>query len=117
MSEAVKTRHINIRFKPRTPARVINSIKRQYANYIDDDDELIDISTTDWYREMDKKMKPCDYLSHLRDAHGLSQKVLGEKIGTNAAHVSDFETGQRAISKAIAKKLAEVFSVSPAVFI
>jgi DNA-binding transcriptional regulator YiaG len=117
MSEAVKTRHISIKFKPRTPVRVINTIKKQFSDYIDDGDDLVDISTTEWYKEMEKKMTPGKYLRNLREAHGLSQKAVGEKIGTNAAHVSDYETGQRAISKAMAKKLAVVFNTSPAVFI
>jgi transcriptional regulator with XRE-family HTH domain len=62
-------------------------------------------------------MKPGDYLSHYREAHGLTQKELAKKIGVRINYLSDMETGQRAISKAMAKKLAELFSVSPAVFI
>jgi DNA-binding XRE family transcriptional regulator len=106
-------------FKKSTPRKVLSEIANRYSSYlaVDPDDELIDISTTDWYKEMEKKMKPGDYLRHLREAHGLTQKALGEKLSTSAAHISDYETGQRTISKETAKKLAELFKVSPAIFI
>ena len=83
----------------------------------DSDNEPVDITTTDWYKIIGQQMKPKDYLKNLREAHGMTQNVLGEKIGTNAAHVSDWETGQRAISKNVAKKLGEVFGVYPGLFI
>jgi DNA-binding XRE family transcriptional regulator len=117
MQAVAKKRHISIRFKPRTPSRVINSIKKQYADYIYDDDELVDISTTDWYKQMEKKMTPGKTLKTLREVRELTQAKLGEMIDISTARISDFETGQRAISKAVAKKLGELFGVSPAVFI
>ena len=117
MLEAVKTRRINIRFKPRTPARVIREVKKQYADYIDDSDELVDISTTNWYKQMEKNMTPGKMLKTLREVRELTQAKLGEMIGIPTARVSDLETGQRAISKAMAKKLGEFFAVSPMVFI
>ncbi|HAJ79791.1 MAG TPA: hypothetical protein DCO75_08460 [Fibrobacteres bacterium] len=55
-------------------------------------------------------MKPKDYFKNLREAHGLTQKQLGEKINSNAAHISDYETGQRSISKEVAKKFTAIFS-------
>jgi transcriptional regulator with XRE-family HTH domain len=66
---------------------------------------------------MENKMKPMDHLKNLREAHGLTQKRLGEMIETNAAHISDYETGQRSMSKAIAKQLGKIFKTSPAIFI
>ena len=117
MQAAAKTHHINIRFKPRTPARVISSIKKQYADYIDDGDELVDYFKTDFHKEVSASMSPGDKLRGLRKACGWTLAVVGEKIGATPYRVSDYETGQRAISKAVAKKLAALFGVSPAVFI
>jgi DNA-binding transcriptional regulator YiaG len=118
INKAVKSTRYHFHFKRSTPRRVLSEIVNRYSSYLtDDDDELIDISTTDWYKTMEREMKPADYLKHLREAHELTQKALGEKIGTNAAHISDYETGQRAISKEMAKRLAEVFKASPALFI
>ena len=60
---------------------------------------------------------PGVFLRLLREAHDLSQAALGKKIDVSAKRVSDFENGQRGISKEIAKQLAQIFNVSPARFI
>jgi antitoxin component HigA of HigAB toxin-antitoxin module len=128
MLEAVKTRHIKRQksitghhyvFKKNTPENILTEISLRYADYIEqaDDEQLLDISTTEWFKNMEKRMTPKDYLRNLREAYGLTQKQLGEEIKSNAAHISDYETGQRSISKDVAKKLAKIFNVSPAVFI
>jgi ribosome-binding protein aMBF1 (putative translation factor) len=128
MSVAVKTHHIkrtrttlkyHYAFKKTTPKKVLSEISLRYSKYLeqDQDDHLIDIATTDWFKNMENKMKPMDHLKNLREAHGLTQKRLGEMIETNAAHISDYETGQRSMSKAIAKQLGKIFKTSPAIFI
>jgi DNA-binding XRE family transcriptional regulator len=126
MSAVVKTRHINkvrfhFHFKKSTPRKVLTEISNRYSAYFTDDpgrdNELVDISSTDWFNTLEKEMKPEDYLKHLRDAHGLTQKALGVKVGVNAAHISDYETGQRAISKEMARKFALIFKASPGIFI
>jgi DNA-binding transcriptional regulator YiaG len=129
MSVAVKTRHIEssptvarpgviLRFRSKTPARIIRRVEREYADYlIDEDDELVDISGTEWYKRMENKMTPGKTLKTLREVKELSQAKLGEMIGTPGSRISDFETGQRAISRTAAKKLAELFKVSVSVFI
>jgi transcriptional regulator with XRE-family HTH domain len=48
-----------------------------------------------------------------RKLHGLSQEKLGKKIGSfTRQNISNMERGHRSISKAVAKKLAELFDVS-----
>jgi DNA-binding XRE family transcriptional regulator len=128
MSAVAKTHHIKrgsmkggalrLSFKRTTPRRIISEAQTKYAQYlIEDPDELIDISTTDWYKGMEKKMTPAKYLKTYRDILGYSQARLGELVGVPASRISDFENGQRAISKEMSKKLAELFKVSPALFI
>jgi DNA-binding transcriptional regulator YiaG len=129
MSVAVKMRHIEssptvarpgviLRFRSRTPARIIRRVEREYADYlINGDDELVDISGTEWYKKMENKMTPGKMLKTLREVKELSQSKLGEMIGTPGSRISDYETGQRAISKEVAKKLAELFTVNAGVFI
>lgn len=118
MSVAVKARPISITFKPRTPPRVISSIRREYAQFIENQS----VDSFDWFssdigKELDKQLTPGVYLKTLREAHDWTQATLGEKIGVSSTRVSDFENELRAISKDIAKKLAEVFKTSPARFI
>jgi DNA-binding XRE family transcriptional regulator len=127
MSAVVKTHHIKISnkanfhfaLKKSTPRKIITEISNRYAPYIVGDpvDELIDISTTDWYKSMAKKMLPEKYLKTYREAAGFSQAHLGNLLGIPASRISDYETGQRTISKEVAKKLADLFKTSPAVFI
>jgi ribosome-binding protein aMBF1 (putative translation factor) len=118
MSAAVKMRPISIRFRPRTPARVIHSVKRQFSNYIiDASDEYEDWFETDLHKEIASDMKPGDYLRNFREAHRLTQHDLAEKIGVRVNYLSDMETGQRTISRINAKKLAAIFNVNPGVFI
>ena len=66
---------------------------------------------------MSKEMTPARYLKTYRDIFGYSQARLGELVGAPASRISDFETGQRAISRKNAKKLAAIFNVTPGVFI
>jgi ribosome-binding protein aMBF1 (putative translation factor) len=118
MSAVVKMRPISIRFRPRTPARVIHSVKRQFSDYIiDASDEYEDWFETDLHKEIASGMKPGDYLRNYREAHRLTQHDLAEKIGVRVNYLSDMETGQRAISRMNAKKLAVIFNVNPGVFI
>ena len=118
MSVAVKTRPINIRLRPHTPARVIHAVKKQFSKYIiDSSDEYEDWFETDLHKEIAADMKPCDYLRNFREAQNITQKDLAEEIGVRVNYLSDMETGQRTISRMKAKKLAEIFNVPPAVFI
>jgi antitoxin component HigA of HigAB toxin-antitoxin module len=118
MPVAVKTHPINIRFKSRTPMRVIQSVRKQFSNYIiDDKDENVNWFETDLHKEIAATMTPAKTLRTLREMTGWTLAETGKKIGVSQYRVSDYETGQRAISKEMAKKLAEVFNTSPAEFI
>ena len=117
MQAVAKTRPISIRFKTRTPVRIINSIKKQYAAYIDDGDELVDYFETDLHKETAATMTPGKSLRTMREMCGWTLAETGKKIGVSPYRVSDYETGQRTVSKAMAKKLAGGFNTSPAVFI
>jgi plasmid maintenance system antidote protein VapI len=119
MPVAAKTLPINLTFKPRTPQRIIHEIQNRYSHYVvlPDNEEYVEWEKTDLARELDKEMTPGVLLRLLREAHDVSQAALGEKINVSAKRVSDFENGQRGISKDIAKQLALIFNVSAARFI
>jgi HTH-type transcriptional regulator / antitoxin HigA len=59
---------------------------------------------------------PQAMISHLMEARGLTPKDLWPMFGSKGV-ASEVLNGKRAVSKAQAKKLAEFFHVSPAVFI
>ena len=120
MPVAVKMRPtLRIELKRTTPRKILHDMYRRYSRYIvnDDDDQLIEWKKTDLHKEIAKKLKPGDYLRHLRQAARWTLRELGEKIETSPQRVYDFETGQRAISKKAAKKFAELFKVNAGLFI
>jgi DNA-binding transcriptional regulator YiaG len=107
-----------LRFRPKTPARVIKHIEREYGDYlVDEGDELVVWEETDLAREIGSRMTPGTYLRHLREATSMTQKAVGEKVGVSTNYVSDWETGQRPVSRFKARALGHLFGVSAAVFI
>ena len=84
---------------------------------IEKDDELVDITDTKWYKRRKAEHNPGRNLKNYRRIHGYTQAILAEKLGILTHHISEMETGKRAISKAMVLKLSEVFGASPERFI
>jgi DNA-binding XRE family transcriptional regulator len=120
MSVVVKTHPtLKIEFRKSTPRRIMRDVYRRYSRYIVplEEDQLVDWKKTDLHKEIAAILKPGDYLHNLRHAAGWTLRDLGEKIEVSAQRVYDYETGRRAISKEIAKKLSSLFNISSSVFI
>lgn len=78
------------------------------------DDELVDLSTTPQWKAFEASQTPGSWLSGLREAHGWTQRELGERMGgVSPARISDWEHDRRAVSKAQAKVLGQLFHVEP----
>ncbi len=78
-----------------------------------EDDELVEITRSDWYRDIRSQITPGENLRIYRKMHGLTQEALGNRLGNlTRQNISNMERGSRAISKRVAKKLAEQFDVS-----
>jgi transcriptional regulator with XRE-family HTH domain len=81
-------------------------------------DQLVDILETDWYAQIKSKMTPGDNLKIYRENRGWTQAQLGEMLhAVPRQHISNMERGVRSISKKTARKLSQIFKVSPARFI
>jgi HTH-type transcriptional regulator / antitoxin HigA len=63
------------------------------------------------------KTSPHALLQHLMEARGMKQVDLVGILSPSKGLVSSIVNGKRSISKAQAKKLGEVFNISPSVFI
>jgi ribosome-binding protein aMBF1 (putative translation factor) len=114
----IKTPPINLRFRRDTPGRILIEVRKRYASYLVEDDPLMDWHTTDLHEKIVTSMKPGDWVFHLRDANGLTQEELGQKLGNvSGSRISDWEGNRRAVSKSIAKKLSALFGVSSERFI
>jgi HTH-type transcriptional regulator / antitoxin HigA len=60
---------------------------------------------------------PHEFLQHLMEARGLKQVDLVGILSPSKGLVSSIVNGKRQISKTQAKKLGELFNISPSVFI
>ncbi|WP_295617157.1 transcriptional regulator [Chamaesiphon sp. GL140_3_metabinner_50] len=63
------------------------------------------------------KTSPHELLQHLMEARGMKQVDLVGVLSPSKGLVSSIVNGKRAISKAQAKKLGEIFNISASVFI
>jgi DNA-binding XRE family transcriptional regulator len=110
MQALVKTPLIEITAKGEIPKRIMSALKKEFGNKleINDDDELVDITTTEWYKEMQANRTPGDAINTYRYNRKLTQAALGDLTGVSARYISDMENGRRGISKEMAKKLSKV---------
>jgi len=102
------------------PASALAKVKATLRPYtveiLHDDEDMIEVSKTDWYRNL--HATPGENMRASREKLGWTQAELGVRLGNKTRHyVSAMETGARPISKATALKLAEIFGVSVERFI
>ena len=114
MQAAVKTPHTEIRINGEVPKRILDVLREEYGQALQidqEDNELVDVFETDWYKETRARMTPGDVMRIYRENHRLTQAALGVKLGgIPRQHISNMERGLRPISLAMAKKLATIFN-------
>ncbi|MCD6561781.1 MAG: helix-turn-helix transcriptional regulator [Deltaproteobacteria bacterium] len=116
MQAHVKTPHIDISIRGEISPRMLDILRREYGKQLvideNDDNDLVTVIDSDWYKEMKSKSAPGDALRIYRDNHNLTKEQLGIKLGNVQRQiVSNMERGKRTISLATAKKLAAIFNV------
>lgn len=118
MLAVVKKPHIEIN-ADEIPEKLLKFLTDNYSKVeiINNDNDLVDIEDTSWYRERANRSTPGQVLKRYRKRNGMSQTDLGEKLGIAKQNISAMERGSRGISKAMAHDLAEIFNVSPGRFI
>lgn len=85
----------------------------QKKKVVNDDEVLLNIFETKWYKEIKKTITPGETLKIYRENIGLNQTELGKKLGKfTRQNISDMESGKRNISKEVAKKLSLIFEVT-----
>jgi DNA-binding XRE family transcriptional regulator len=116
MQAVVKMPHIEISVKGAViPPRLMKVLKKEYGQELtlidDEGDELVNVFDTDWYKGIKKNMSPGKYLRIYRENKGLTQAGLGEVLGgIPRQHISNMETGRRAISLKMARKLSIILN-------
>ena len=122
MQAVVKTPHIEISIKGDIPKKILKVLQDEYGKKVkisqDDNDELVDVFESDWYKSIKSKTKPGDNIKIYREIHKLTQDKLGELLGgIPRQHISNMEKGTRSISLKTAKQLSKLFKVTPEKFI
>ncbi len=122
MQAVVKTPRIEINIKGEIPDKLMSVLEEEYGEQVqlseDNDEEHVNIFETDWYRSIKSGMTPGNNLRIYRENHGLTQARLGEMLGgVPRQHISNMEREVRSISLRTARKLAEIFKISPEKFI
>ena len=124
MLAVVKTPHIRIHIQGRIPTRLMTALKKEYGRgvklieEVEDNDELVDVFKTDWYRRTKARLTPGKSLRIYRQNAKMTQGELGKRLGgLPKQFVSNMENGIRPISKNMALKLAGIFKTSVARFI
>jgi len=97
------------------PSGVLEYLEREFGQdveVVENDEELLNIFDTDWYKDVSKATTPGDTLKIYRENFGLTQAGLGQKLGKfTRQKISDMERNKRSISKDVAKKLSQLFDV------
>ena len=114
MQVLVKTPPIKI--EGDIPVELLMFIKSNYTQVTveedDDAEEYVEITETEWYKNIQKELTPAKTLKLLRNRDNLTQAALAEKLGIQVQNVSGMETGIRTISPRTARKLGEIFGTS-----
>ncbi len=119
MLAVVKKRRTNRRLfeiKGEIPIDVIEYFRQNFGSSFeiveDNENELIDIFETDWFKKVNQSTTPGESIRIYRQNQGLTQANLGKKLGNfTKQHISDMENMRRSISKDVAKKLSKIFNV------
>lgn len=89
---------------------VLRSLQEIYPDLevcSEDDDELVDVQETAWYKSIAQTLTAGKKLYNRRKMAGLTLDQLAEKSGIAKSNLSAMENDKRDIGKAVAQKLAE----------
>jgi len=121
MQALVKTPHTNIHIQGEIPTRILDVLRSEYGGKLkifEGEDEYVEVTETDWYKEIKSESTPGDAMRIYRENQHLTQAQLGEKLGNVPRQiVSNMERGKRSISLATAKKLSVIFNVPASRFL
>jgi DNA-binding Xre family transcriptional regulator len=101
-----KRRHINVEITGEGADKVIEILKTKLPGLkVSDEDEYVNITDTDFWKETEKYETPGRALWTYRDNAGLTLTKLAEMTGIAKSHLSAMEHDKRSIGVATAKKL------------
>ena len=118
MLAVVRKPHTNVmlfEIKGDIPNHVLCYLQQEFGadvKVVEDDDELVNVFETDWYKRVNVTITPGDAVRVYRENFGLSPMMLGRKWGDfTEDFVVEMECGRREISREVAEKLGQLFEV------
>jgi DNA-binding XRE family transcriptional regulator len=116
MLAVVKTPRISFKIEGQIPDWIMVGLKKEFGKQVkvssDDDEPLIRVTDSNWYKEAKKAATPGKTMRIYRENLGITQEALGKKLGgLTRQYVSGMENGSRGISKVMAKKLSKLFDI------
>ncbi|MDM8566833.1 helix-turn-helix transcriptional regulator [Candidatus Halobeggiatoa sp. HSG11] len=97
------------------PNQVLDYIQQQFGQnveIIEDNEELVNIFETDWYKQISPTITSGDVVRIYRENLGLSQMELGQELGNlTEDFIVEIECGERKINQNIAEKLGKFFGI------
>ena len=117
MLAVVKTPRINLKIEGQIPDWIMVGLKKEFGKDVkisnNKPEEFVRIVDTRWYKDVKKTMTPGVVIKTYRENYNLTQEQLGKKLGgLPRQHISGMENGSRGISKAMAKRISEIFEIS-----
>jgi len=74
------------------PIHVLGYFQQQFeqgVEIVEDNEELVNIFETNWYKQISATITPGDAMKVYRENHGLSPTELGQKWGNLTEHCRD----------------------------
>jgi DNA-binding XRE family transcriptional regulator len=106
------------------PDKFINLLKKDYGSAVtveqdpaNDDDEWVDVTEMEWYKEAKARETPGGNLRFYRRLHKMTQPALGTLLGVSKQKISNMENGIIPISRQTALRLEKIFKVRAGRFI
>ena len=88
--------------KGEIPNKLLQYLQDNFGSDIkimDDDEEMIDIFSSDWFKNINNSTTPGEIVKIYRENLNLTQQQLGKKLGKfTRQNISDIELGRRSIS-------------------
>jgi DNA-binding XRE family transcriptional regulator len=121
MQAIVKTPHTSINIQGDISSRVLDVLQSEYGDKLKvyrGEDEYLDVTQSDWYKEIKAETTPSDAMRIYRKNRQWTQAQLGKKLGNVPRQIiSNMESGKRSISLATAKKLSVIFNIPASRFL
>jgi hypothetical protein len=118
MLVAVKTPRISVHVNGRGAQIVVRLLRKEFgAVTVTQEDDSLDVTSSDWWKKMQASSHAGTVLWTYRDNAGLTLEQLSKLSDIAKPHLSDMENGKRAIGVRTARKLGAALGVDHRMFL